>query len=281
MRRRELYVLKASALVNSVTVNGTTTIVVTTGSSTGPETNLSLLATPSSAHPPANVTIDAFTNGVGAPFNLTICFGDGSSCALGPDRWNGTPPAVLIHQYNEIGAFAVEGTLTNGTGAIIESASVLINLTQGEPFEVTATQTASTGMAPLAVSFLAAISGGTPPYAVQWTFGDGSLGSSAPGVPVVHTYLATGTFSPWLLVLDSAGNARNVTIANIHVAPSATLAGLPGSVAGVPTSDWIITLAAATVIAGTAIAGPTGWRRRKREREKEGEELVRELEERR
>ncbi len=275
------YHLGAAVTANGQSVNGSATILVATGSSSGPATNLSLLATPADAHPPANVTVYAFTNGVGAPLNLSVCFGDGSPCAAGPPRWNGSPPAVLLHEYGTAGVYAVQGTLTDPTGAVVESASVLVNISAGPALSVVANESVSSGPVPLEVTFLSNVSGGTPPYSIQWSFGDGAVGSSAPGGAVRHTYLSTGTFDPWLLVLDSAGNRRNITLAAIHVASSASLTAIPSTLGGVPTSDWVLTLAAATVVGGAAIALPASWRRREREREKEGEELVRELEERR
>jgi PKD repeat protein len=275
------YELQATATVNSQVVNGTSNITVTNASSGGPATNLSLLADPATGHAPAVVTIDAFTNGVGAPFNLSVCFGDGTPCSAGPQGWFGAEPAALVHQYNDSGVFAVSGTLENSSGVAIESATVLVNLTPGAPLVVSANESAASGTAPVLITFNAAITGGTAPYTIQWAFGDGSLGSTTPGLAVAHTYYHAGTFTPLLVVEDSAGHLLNLTLTAIQVAPVTTLAGLPSTVGGVPIGDWLAALAVSTVLVGVAITVPVGWRVRRKAREKEGEELVRELEQRR
>src|SRR6266568_9446159 len=50
------------------------------------------------------------------------------------------------------------------------------------------------------VSFTAVATGGTLPYTVSWSFGDGSTGT---GSIATHTYTTTGTFSATLTVVDS------------------------------------------------------------------------------
>ena len=53
------------------------------------------------------------------------------------------------------------------------------------------------------VTFTATSSGGVPPYAFVWSFGDGTLGS---GPVVTHTYTSTEAYTAQLNVSDSAGS---------------------------------------------------------------------------
>ena len=273
------YTLLATTTINSVMVNGSATVVVAAGGGTGSATNLSLLALPPSAHPPANISIYAFTNGANPPFNLTVCFGDGSDCAMGPSEWNGSSPALLVHQYLSPGNYSVQGTLTTPGGSIVAGASVLVQVTPGPTLEVEANASVIARSSPVQVTFLSTVTGGTPPYSIQWWFGDGTVGASASGVPVNHTYASAGSFHPFLLVGDAAGNLRNITFAAIEVASTPSGSVIPSSFAGLPTTDSLLILAVASIIGGLAIGLRWGRRARAQERAKEGEELVRELEE--
>jgi hypothetical protein len=73
----------------------------------------------------------------------------------------------------------------------------------GGALSVTASAAPSSGGAPLSVAFEAEISGGTPPYAFDWDFGDGSPHSSE--ADPEHTYAAEGLYPVTLTVTDAAG----------------------------------------------------------------------------
>lgn len=77
----------------------------------------------------------------------------------------------------------------------------------------------TSGVAPLDVAFSATPSGGTPPYTVRWTFGDGSppSGSATPQ----HVYNATGLFTAQVSVLDAAGAsvARSFSVNVLSTVP--------------------------------------------------------------
>jgi PKD repeat protein len=68
---------------------------------------------------------------------------------------------------------------------------------------VTATPTA--GPAPLNVSFVVVISGGSAPYTVDWWFGDGANSTALGGVN--HVYVLPGNFTAKINVTDSAGDS--------------------------------------------------------------------------
>ncbi len=73
-----------------------------------------------------------------------------------------------------------------------------------EPLLVWAAATPETGDAPLSVRFTADLEGGTPPFAITWTFGD--TATSTERTPA-HTYAAPGAYRAELQVADAAGDA--------------------------------------------------------------------------
>jgi PKD repeat protein len=65
-----------------------------------------------------------------------------------------------------------------------------------------------------------AASGGTSPYAYNWSFGDGTYGASADSV--THAYAAVGNYTANLTVMDLYG-ITNVTWVNVTVVPAPTV----------------------------------------------------------
>ena len=79
------------------------------------------------------------------------------------------------------------------------------------------TSSATTGVAPLTVSFSAANSTGAASY--EWNFGDGS--PIATGVSASHSYTVAGSYSTTLKVTNSAGYADTRAIAVTATSPQA------------------------------------------------------------
>ncbi len=82
-------------------------------------------------------------------------------------------------------------------------------LPEGPPLVVSASANPTSGPAPLAVAFTGEASGGLPPYAYSWDYGDGSPASSSPS----HTYSTAGSYSATVTVTDAAGEMAVATIA--------------------------------------------------------------------
>jgi hypothetical protein len=74
------------------------------------------------------------------------------------------------------------------------------------------------------VTFSADITGGSPPYTLAWTFGDGSSGPDA--TVVQHTYSAPGNFQTVVEVTDVYGHTASAAL-TIHV-----------TARPVPVNDW-------------------------------------------
>ncbi len=84
------------------------------------------------------------------------------------------------------------------------------------PLELAVSGNPSTGTYPLTVDFYSSTTGGTPPYAYSWTFGDG--GSSIAANPS-HTYVSAGAFTATLTVNDALSRMASDTFQIIVVAP--------------------------------------------------------------
>ncbi|MGI0132327.1 MAG: PKD domain-containing protein [Thermoplasmata archaeon] len=270
------------AVTVTSTTSGTATgaiLIRVLASSTPSPPTLGLVATPSMAVAPANVTVQAYVNGSGEPFHLTLCFGDATPCASGGPYEADTGPVPFAHTYATAGNFTIVGTLANRTDASVAGATEGIQITSGDRLTVSVGSTASNGTAPFAVAFRAIVVGGTPPYSLQWSFGDGTAGGSVPNGTVTHTYFAPGTFLPTLAVHDSAGHQVLAPAPSVAVAaPAAPASGFLAPVLGSTTLIVVAILVLAAV--GLGVIAGRRWKDRALDRRirQEGEELVREME---
>ena len=259
--------------------SGNLSVTVSSGG-TPPGPNLTLEATPDQGTAPLSVTITASSNGAAAPDSLLVCFGDGPTCGTGPIGWSGSVPFTFDHVYSTAGNFTVTGTLENSTGAVVVGATVEVVVGSASEVVVDGSLLPASGDSPLPVQFLVAVSGGTAPYTIEWAFGDGAVGSSIPGQPVTHTYTAAGTYTPTITVTDSVGHETIQSLGPVTVEHPTTFAGLPGSYFGVPTGILVGLALGGAAIAGILV-GRLSKRRRQKELRKEGEQLVRGMEQQR
>lgn len=123
-----------------------------------------------------------------------------------------------------------------------QSVSVAIAAVNDPP-AVTATVSASSGTAPLDVTFEAI---GTDvdgdPLTYTWSFGDGLVGT---GPRPAHTYAGAGAFNATVVVSD--GVATSLASLGLSVAPAPAPAGRPGA--------YVV-----DTVAGTGVAGRSGER---------------------
>jgi len=84
----------------------------------------------------------------------------------------------------------------------------------------TATASPTSGPAPLTVNLGVQASGGTPPYAYSWNFGDRTTSTSQ---SPQHAYTAAGTYNPTVTVSDSASATATASAPTITVTSSGGL----------------------------------------------------------
>jgi PKD repeat protein len=94
------------------------------------------------------------------------------------------------------------------------------------------------------VTLTAFASGGTPPYSINWTFGDGSTSMSNPST---HTYTSSGSFTIVVTIVDAnlvmANYSQTISIANL---PSVSFLFSPASPEAGSIVTTIVTFSAKT-----------------------------------
>jgi PKD repeat protein len=251
--------------------------VVVTPSSIRPPPSLSLLATPSQVTAPSNVTIVARSNGPGGPYNLMLCFGDGSNCGVGPAGWDGSHAVVFVHTYLSAGAFTIDGSLNAANGSFLVRASTSVQVVAGPPLSLDGWLSPSKGVAPFISTFVVVVLGGTPPYSVQWNFGDGTYGSSIPGDSLSHTYVAAGVYPVRVVVHDASNTSAQFTPGTVSVSRVGTT-GVSNPVIANSSVYLLAFLLLAAVGVGVIIGRWSVRRASVRRLRQEGEDLVREME---
>jgi PKD repeat protein len=195
----------STALVREVThaygAVGSYTVVLTVSDSAGHEATaakvvpvrpaLDTTLTVSQEHPITGEVVEFTANATGGtpPYTYRWDFGDGSN-ATG---------ATAFYAYPTDGLFEVVATATDASGRRgVARIGLLVTLALSANF--TLPLTAAVGDV---LVFSAIVEGGTKPYNVTWTFGDGGIGV---GPEVNHTYLVAGTFDVTVTVIDSANH---------------------------------------------------------------------------
>ncbi len=160
---------------------------------------------PANGTAPLTVTFLAAVSGGTPPYGVNWNFGDGT--------WGSG--LTVQHTYRGVGTFTACG---NAYDALNHSVTQCVNVTaqsNSSSLTVTASAHPISGNAPLSVEFWANVTGGVPPYAISWSFGDGGNGS---GAPINHTYGSAGTYSNVVVVTDANRNqasaAMTVTVGN-------------------------------------------------------------------
>jgi PKD repeat protein len=139
-----------------------------------------------------------------APIGYAWQFGDGNTS-------NGSAPQ---HTYDRAGVYTLNVSLKDALNLTVSlSASVAVDLA------VHLSASPATGEAPLKVFLSANTTGASPPISYSWNFGDGTTGTTGPGV--THLFTSAGSFLVSVSLLDGRGG-RGSTSMTVHVA--ATLA---------------------------------------------------------
>lgn len=265
-----------AAVRDSVSNQVTTNVLIRVSSPSvgGTPPQLTLVPSPAQGNAPLATNVSATVTGGKAPFNLTVCFDTGGGCSTGPAGWSGISAVVLPHTFLVPGSYTITGTVRDANRNSTTS-SAAIRVTSTPPLLVTIAVNRSQGTIPLSVGFLATAQGGTPPYTLQWTFGDGTVGTALTGVEVDHVYRTSGSFSAQLVVSDVAGHRVSQSAPAVSaVAPNPAVH--PGHYS-TPIVWEILGLAAATTAVAALLATRAVRRWRADRLRRQGEEIVQSL----
>jgi PKD repeat protein len=138
----------------------------------------------------APLTVTASGSGANAdpPYSYSWTFGDGTN-AVG---------ATITHTYDQPGSYDIVLTVTDSEGHTATSSEMVRAI---EVLKGTAMATPANASSGTVISFSGTASGGVPPYAYTWSFGDGT-GST--GQNVSHSYSVAGNYTVVFCVNDSA-----------------------------------------------------------------------------
>ena len=250
-----------------------------TGNSTGGNGSTPVLdftATPDRGSAPLNTTFDLSVSGGTAPYSLSVGV-DSGLCLYSLTNWSGAPvltPCLLLHAGN----YTAHASVTDSLGAqAVDTVPVIV--TVGSPLNVSVQESTPYGPTPLAVGFVASVSGGTAPYSIQWAWGDGTVGSSANGGIVAHAYTTSGVYSPTLTVSDATGQNVTVTLGSVNVTAGSTTAVKSTGLLPSGGSPMVLLEYLGIAIAGALVSGlAVGYYLRQRGRQEEGATLVAQLE---
>jgi len=154
------------------------------------------------------------------PSNINIMDGNWHNFTvvkLGPDRWQlYTDGMFAFEAYDPASNFPVDSNLR---GLRLDNVEIQLfyrlTIHTSQPFSTSFTLTPPSGVAGQSISFLASVSGGSPPYAYSWDFGDGS---TAVGTAPTHSYTSAEIFDVILTVRDSnsqtVSSSQLVTVLN-------------------------------------------------------------------
>ncbi len=148
-----------------------------------------------------------------APFDVDFRDTSGG----GPTSWSwdlgggvtSTAQDPLVNTYTVAGSYVITMTATNLYGS--SSATMTVNVTGSSAVNFTAS--ATSGTAPLAVTFTDASTAGGTAYA--WTFGAGQ--GTGTGTTASHTYSTAGTYTVTLTVTYPTGDVTTTKVGYINV----------------------------------------------------------------
>jgi PKD domain-containing protein len=234
-----------------------------TSSPEGLPLRVSVAPARSSGQAPLTTTVAIAIAGGTGPYAVRFCLN--GHCTESILDSNATPWAPSV-DLTELGPTTVTAIVVDAVGARAVGTATLL-VTAAPNLSATAADRVGSTVAPAAAMLWANVSGGVPPYTVQWDFGDGTSGSGISGFGTSHRYLAAGDYTPTLLVVDSTGQTARVSAPPIRV-----LGPSNPSSAGTVLGQWqhaIVSWSGAAVAAlvGAALVGGLLGARARRQRE--------------
>ncbi len=165
-------------------------------------------ANPASGPGPLLVNFIGSASGGTGPYSYAWDFGDGSTSSAQNAQ----------HTYSAEGEYTATLTATDGAGDSAATTLAISVLDPQSSLAASLTATVASGTAPLNVAFSGCASGGTGPYAYNWTFGDGQ---TATGIAASHTFTSGGSYTVVFAATDATGaTALSTTVITVQTALS-------------------------------------------------------------
>jgi PKD repeat protein len=196
--RTWLLVLAAAVAAAGACEQGSSNPVVPSGN--GGELKADISASATSGRAPIDITFTSNVHGGDGTYRYAWSFGDGR-----------TSTAASSHvQYLSGGSFDVVLQVWSGDQTVTAGP---VNIRLDSDVRLSCVADPGEAIAPAAVSFRAAPSGGAAAYTYRWDFGDGT--SSTAQSPV-HTYATAGTYREVLTVTSGGSSAVCSNIVTIY-----------------------------------------------------------------
>ena len=198
----------------NATANVLVTITSPANSTVRESLTTTILANSTNNTAPATVEFNADATGGSPPYFLSRNFGDGiNSTGVGEN---------ITHTFTRVGDYNITlSAKDSGTPSQNATANVLVTITSPanstvrESLTTTILVNSTNNTAPATVEFNADATGGSPPYFLNWNFGDG-INSTGVGERASHTFTRVGDYNITLSAKDSGTPSQNAT-ANVLV----------------------------------------------------------------
>jgi PKD repeat protein len=195
-----------------------------------------------------NILFSGSVSGGVAPYFWSWNFGDGTTAS---SQYIQNPQK----SYAVAGSYQVTLNVSDSSASqLIATASVSVTVQPAAPLVVSFTYSPSQLQVGTTVTFTGTVSGGTSPYILSWTFGDGT---GTAGATVNHAYVNQGTYTVQLTASDfssqSASTSQQITVTGSTSALTATFTWSPA----IPVIGQSVTFTA--IIAGGTAPYVVGW----------------------
>jgi hypothetical protein len=210
-----------------------------------------LVVSPASGGTPLTVNLTGEILGGLAPYQMTICPVPGV-CYTNRSV-NSSGVWTMNYTYSLRGNYSATANVTDANGVRAASAAA-VSVLLAAPMVIHVVRESAPAEEPLLVAFQFTVSGGSPPYTVQWSFGDGTTGSGVNGGVTSHRFPGAGTYYPRLTVRDGVGHSSTDSVGAVVLGSTSSGAPLGGGPSAGPPAGGASVVWAAFALGVLAVA---------------------------